>query len=147
MGNNGKKLAGQSRKKKSLVSGVSKSESHFDKYVSFSFKDLNTNQHLKEDFNDWDNEKLLVKLLTKIKEISNQKMSEATKQTITIYGGFPPSHKTEYVVPSCLNEQVQWGTIHIQGKEVIAGYMIENIFSVVFLDKEHKFWISEKKNT
>ena len=147
MATNRNKLSGQSKKRKSLVDGVSKSESHFDKFVSFSFKDLNSNQHLKEDFNDWDSEKLLVKLLTKIKEILNQKMSEATKQTITIYGAFPPSNKTKYQVPSYLNEQIQWGTIHMQGKEVIAGYMIENIFSVVFLDKEHKFWISEKKNT
>lgn len=147
MGSKRNKLSGQSTKKKSLVDGVSKSKSHFDKFVSFSFKDLNTNQHLKEDFNDWNNEKLLVKLLTKIKEISNQKMSEATQQTITIYGSFPPPHKTEYQVPSYLNEQIQWGTIHIQGKEVIAGYMIENIFYIVFLDKKHKFWISEKKHT
>ena len=102
--NNRKKLSGQSKKKRSLVDGVSKSESHFDKFVSFSFKDLNSNQHLKEDFNDWDNEKLLVKLLTKIKEISNQKMSEAIRQTIKIYGDFPPSNKSEYKLPSYLNE-------------------------------------------
>jgi hypothetical protein len=29
----------------------------------------------------------------------------------------------------------------------VAGHIIENVFYLVFLDKEHRFFITEKKNT
>ena len=29
----------------------------------------------------------------------------------------------------------------------VAGHIIENIFYVVFLDKNHRFYVTEKKNT
>lgn len=29
----------------------------------------------------------------------------------------------------------------------VAGYMKENTFYIVFLDKNHQFWITEKKHT
>jgi len=87
-------------------------------------------------------------LLNKIKEITRFNIEEAKKQKIIkIYPNFPPTDKTKYTIPSYLNEQLQWCVAHIQGKEVIAGHLIENTFYVVFLDKEHHFWISTKKNT
>ncbi len=36
---------------------------------------------------------------------------------------------------------------HGQGKECIIGHFEDNIFHIVFLDKNHEFWISKKKNT
>ncbi len=103
---------------------------------------------MKENFETWDSENLLLKLINKIKDVSMQTRDEATQQqVIKIYDSFPPSSKTKYKIPNHLNSELQWCTMHIQGKQVVAGHMIENVFYIVFLDKEHKFWISSKRNT
>lgn len=148
MGKNTKRLKGKSQTDNSPLKGASKSSNRYLRHISFSFKDMDTNQYLKENFENWNSEDLLLKLINKIKDVSKLTRDEATAQNIIkIYGSFPPSDKTEYSVPSYLNEELQWGVLHVQGKEVVAGHMIENIFYIVFLDKEHKFWISTKKNT
>ena len=137
-----------SQKKNSSIQGKSREESVFNKKILFSFKDINFFQAKKENFNTWSENNLLVKLMDKITEVSKLTVNEAKKQqVIKIYGDFPPSSKTKYKKPVYLENGLQWGVMHIQGKEVIAGYLVENIFYIVFLDKDHLFWISEKKNT
>jgi hypothetical protein len=37
--------------------------------------------------------------------------------------------------------------MHIQAKECVGGHIIGNVFYVVFLDWDHKFWPVEKRNT
>jgi hypothetical protein len=44
-------------------------------------------------------------------------------------------------------EDAEWASLHIKGKERIAGHIIGNVFYVVFLDKDHRFWRTEKKHT
>jgi len=147
MAKNKNRLKGQSKKKTSNIEGKSNSMG-FNSPVVFSFKELDSTQHLKETFECWDKENLLPKLLNKIKDLSKMKMSEATQSnTIKNYGYFPPKDKTKYKVPKHLSEELQWASMHIQGKEVVAGHIVENVFYIVFLDREHKFWKSEKKNT
>jgi hypothetical protein len=34
-----------------------------------------------------------------------------------------------------------------KGKECVIGYFEDNIFQIVFLDKDHEFWKTKKKNT
>ena len=50
--------------------------------------------------------------------------------------------------PAHINN-VTWAVIHVtdNSKEVVAGYIEDDVFYVVFLDKEHKFWPCAKKNT
>ena len=44
---------------------------------------------------------------------------------------------------------VQWAVIKgMKGqKGRVAGYVIGNVFYVVFLDQNHRFWVTEKKGT
>lgn len=142
-------LKGQSSKKDSGVKGQSQ-PNRFKEDVAFSFKELDSTQHLKETFECWNSENLLLKLLNKIKDISKMTMDEATrKNAIKPYGYFPPAKVTEYKPPKHIDnaEQKNWAVMHIQGKEVVAGHIVENIFYIVFLDREHKFWKSELKHT
>lgn len=49
--------------------------------------------------------------------------------------------------PMHVPEDAEWARIHVNGKQIIAGYVNRNVFNVVFLDKEHKFYKTEKKHT
>ena len=54
--------------------------------------------------------------------------------------GFPEN--SEFIEPRHVTP-TYWAVIHItqNSKEVVVGYLDENnVFYVIFLDKEHKFW-------
>ena len=63
------------------------------------------------------------------------------------YDDFPPKDKTDFIHPKHVPEDASWARIHVNGTQVIAGFVNRNIFNVVFLDREHRFWITEKKHT
>ena len=112
--------------------------------IVFSLKDFDINQG--QNFEDWEKDNILTNLLTRLRQISSFTAEDAIRQqVIKPYDNFPT--KTEFYHPKHVPEGVRWGTIHIKGKERIAGYIEENVFYVVFLDKDHKFWITEKKHT
>ncbi len=114
------------------------------RFVVFSLKDFDINQG--QSFENWEKENILSNLLTRLREICGYSIEEAlAKQIIKIYDNFPT--ETDFVHPKHVPDGVKWGTIRIKGKERIAGYVEEHVFYVVFLDKDHRFWITEKKNT
>ncbi|MBR5691357.1 MAG: hypothetical protein IKX46_05325 [Verrucomicrobia bacterium] len=60
------------------------------------------------------------------------------------YDSFPPKEKTMFERPKNIPLDAHWARVHILNKAVVVGHYYKNIFYVVFLDKEHKFWLSEK---
>ncbi|EKQ5901122.1 hypothetical protein P5868_003225 [Vibrio parahaemolyticus] len=120
--------------------------------VTFSFKDLDQTQPKAnpQTINLWGELGLLPTLFRRLTEISKLTRDEACKQQqIKLYpGGFPEKDKTEFSVPSYVDENVAWGVIEgLGGKPRVAGYLSGNTFYIVFLDSEHKFWISKKSHT
>ena len=98
----------------------------------------------------WHQQNLLNSLIVRLKDLCQLTKDEAIRQEqITIYGTFPPKDKTQYIHPQHVDENVAWAVIkHVGGqKGRIAGYIAENTFYIVFLDMNHKFWISELKHT
>lgn len=61
------------------------------------------------------------------------------------YGEFPS--KSGFVHPKHVDKDVNWSVLHITAKAVLGGFISGNTFFVVFLDKEHQFWICKKKHT
>jgi len=114
------------------------------RFVVFSLKDFDINQGQK--FEEWEEEKILSNLLTRLREISAYSIEDALgKQIIKVYDNFPVN--SDFSHPKHVPEGVKWSTIGIKGKERIVGYFEDNVFYVVFLDKDHRFWITEKKHT
>jgi hypothetical protein len=114
------------------------------RFVVLSFKDFDINQGQK--FEEWEEEQILSNMLTRLREVCAYSIEEALgKQIIKLYNSFPEN--SDFSHPKHIPEGVKWATIRIKGKERVAGYVEDNIFFVVFLDKDHQFWISEKKNT
>jgi hypothetical protein len=113
------------------------------KEMLFSFKDFDPTQG--QTFSQWGDAKLLRVLLDKIKEYSRKTIPEAEQASFTIYGVFPSGScftHPKHIIPDAI-----WASMHIQGKECIAGHIIDNVFYVVFLDKDHHFWPTKKKHT
>jgi hypothetical protein len=135
-------------KVKSKLSGAISEKSqpplkHVKKELLFSFRDFDNTQG--QTFAQWGDAKLLRILLDKLREYSRKTVPEASQASFKIYGEFPPH--SHFTVPKHIIPDAIWASMHIQGKECIAGHIIDNIFYVVFLDKEHHFWITEKKHT
>jgi len=115
-------------------------------FIVFSFRDFDRNQG--QSFKEWETDELLAKACEKLAGISNKTLAQAQQEKIvTIYSkvDFPPN--TEFTYPRHVPDGVKWASMHIQGKECIIGYFEDNVFQIVFLDKEHEFWKTEKKNT
>ena len=108
----------------------------------FSFKDWDQNQCPPgQTWAEWEKEGLLVPMLDKLVQLSQKDRVEASQQQcIKVYGAFPAS--SEFKVPRFIEGEVEWAVIEDVGgqKHRIAGYMLDNVFYIVFLDKDHKFW-------
>jgi len=117
-----------------------------DPLIALSFKDFDRNQG--QSFKEWEEGNLLSLAMTKLQEICQLTLNEAkSKQIIKQYTkvGFPP--ESNFYHPKHVPADVIWCSLHIQGKECVIGYFEDFIFQVVFLDKDHEFWITKKKNT
>lgn len=112
--------------------------------IVLSFKDFDRNQG--QSFKEWEIEELLALAVSKLQEVCHLTVGQATAQQIIkpyTKVGFPPN--SNFTHPRHILPDVIWCSMHIQGKECVIGYFEDNIFNVVFLDKEHQFWITKKK--
>ena len=113
----------------------------------FSFKDFDDSQLPQgQTYEDWQEKGCLAALLDKLGHISRMNIIEAQQQgIITIYKSFPK--QSEFKHPNHIAPDVNWAVIKkIKGqKGRVAGHIIDNVFYIVFLDLEHKFWKMEKK--
>ena len=108
----------------------------------FSFKDFDKNQCPPgQSFTDWQKNGLLDDLMEKMVDLSQKDRIEACQQKcLKIYGEFPDN--TDFKIPRYIEGDVEWGVIEDVGGQLhrVAGYMIDNVFYIVFLDKGHKFY-------
>lgn len=114
--------------------------------IVLSFKNLDNNQG--QSFENWEEGKLLALAMMKLRSLNEYTLSQAlSKEILKIYTkvDFPPNSTFKH--PRHVADDVEWCSFHVQGKPCIIGYFEDNIFHIVFLDKEHEFWITEKKRT
>ena len=115
----------------------------------FSFKDFQHNDQIPpgQTYAEWQEIKRLSYMLEKFGHICNVNRIEAIqKKFIKVYGNFPSNSKFRNPFP---DSELEWAVVMSIGgqKSRVAGYIIDHIFYVVFLDAEHKFYPSELKNT
>ncbi|QTA85781.1 hypothetical protein [Desulfonema magnum] len=118
--------------------------------ITFSFKDVISN-HPKgnmQSFESWQKDKILSKLLEKLRYLSELTIQEAKQQGfITEYNKFPDN--TDFKCPKQFKDGARWSVIKkITGQKTrIVRHIVDNIFYIVFLDKDHQFWKTKKKHT
>lgn len=143
MGKHNKFNARKSASYKRELKKVDTREGKKEPLIVLSFKDFDRNQG--QSFKDWEQEKLLSLAVEKLREVCQFTVRQATaQQIIKAYtkNVFPPNSTFSH--PKHVPPDVTWCSMHIQGKECVIGYFEDNIFQVVFLDKNHHFWITEK---
>lgn len=117
--------------------------------IVFSLKDFDIKQIPPgQTYVQWEKDGILSAMLKKFEHVCGLDIVEAQKQrALKIYGSFPP--KTDFKPPAHIEEGVNWAVVtSINGqKGRVAGHVIENVFYIVFLDLDHRFYISDKKNT
>ena len=130
----------------SLIKVKSKNQLSTEAFFLISFRHLDKNQG--DNLRSWEKYNILAHSIEVLAGYCNNTLtSQANNKKFTIYGDFPPSDKTDFTFPKHIPEDADWARIHITGKQCLVGHIVQNIFYVVFLDKEHKFWKSNKKNT
>ena len=112
----------------------------------FSLEHYDHNQGQR--FVEWEKEGLLAKAMETLEGYCKGKLiSQVDGNKFTLYPSFPPKDKTNFKFPNHIPEDAHWGRIHINGKSILVGHVVRNKFYIVFLDKNHEFWISTKKHT
>jgi hypothetical protein len=115
--------------------------------ISFCFSKIDKTQG--QTIEEWEQLGLLSTFIVKTQQISNMQYQQAlAQQLIKQYTkvGFPEN--SEFIEPRHVTP-TYWAVIHItqNSKEVVVGYLDENnVFYVIFLDKEHKFWPTDIQN-
>ena len=114
-----------------------------------------------QSFENWQKEEILADLMNKIKEFSKKSLQESkNEKRLKLYGDFPTTAIGDFILPKDLPENgLKWGSFRITGEKRLIGFVVsdliegldcsnlKNTFFVVFLDKNHKFYKSNKKHT
>ena len=117
-----------------------------DNFFTISFRHLDSEQG--DDFHRWEQKNILARSMNVLANLcSDTVLTQKDGKKFTIYGDFPPKKKTDFVFPRHVPEDANWARIHVTGLQCIIGHIVDNVFYVVFLDGEHKFWKSKLKNT
>ncbi len=111
----------------------------------FSFEFFDTNQIPPgQTFLEWEEEGFLSAFLEKLRHLSALNRTTAqqgNRSPLEIYGEFPSN--SDFRLPRfTIPENAEWGTIRYVGHQIrrVAGFIVGNVFYVVFLDKNHKFY-------
>ncbi|MCF8374356.1 MAG: hypothetical protein K9H64_22225 [Bacteroidales bacterium] len=118
--------------------------------ITFSFsKHIKDDKGIGQSIEEWERLGLLKPLILRMKNLGQH-----TTLAVRQYNWIKEYHKVDFPPHSEFAEPkhvtgVTWAVMHItdNSKEVVVGYIEEDVFYIIFLDKDHKFWPSELKNT
>ena len=129
--------------------------------LSFSFKYFDGNQEAGQDFKDW-SDKQKQELLEKLRDYSresktywlNQRAGVGGLKVLEIYGEFP--RNTDFDYPRHVPNDVRWARFRMESAMRLVGFFVSeedskskelstDVFYVVFLDKDHRFYKMEKQ--
>ena len=117
-----------------------------DPLIVLSFKNFDINQG--QSFTDWQTDELLALAIDKLRALCEYTIAQATNNgLLKIYTKVPFPPESAFVHPKHIPQDIDWSSMHIGNKPCVIGYFEDNIFHIVFLDKDHEFWITKKKNT
>lgn len=144
-------------RKDSFLQGKKQLDSFYteqSKWIRFNFKFYSFGEKQGESFEEWQREEILADLNNKLKDYCSKSKVELINDSILeLYNKYPSD--SEFDLPKALEGiDVQWARMSITGRRRLIGFFSKNdmdvdnnIFYIVFLDKEHRFAPSKKKHT
>lgn len=115
--------------------------------LSFSLTKLIPTQG--QTIEEWNSLGFLGLLITRMKYVGQFSVTEAYHDgCLTQYTKFRFPPNSNFAEPKHISIST-WTTMHItaKSKEIVAGFIENDIFYIVFFDKDHDFWPSKLKNT
>jgi hypothetical protein len=110
-----------------------------------SLEHFDSSQRYGSSFKDWQKKYLLAQTLNTLSGYCRSPLlDQVDGDKFTIYGDFPKKNLTKFFHPDHVSMDANWARIHITGKIVIIGHVIENMFYLVFLDTTHSFWLTKR---
>ncbi|PZP12289.1 MAG: hypothetical protein DI602_09795 [Aliarcobacter butzleri] len=148
-------------KENELTSSLYNTNDFLTTRCKFNFHYFDNTQQASQDFRDWDHTNL-VKLLNNLKLFSESTLKKwEDEKRLVIYTNFPVKEITDFQKPKHIPIEARWGRFRLGSKIRVIGFVIPedlhnkeneftqfrwdmNTFYIVFLDKDHKFWKTEK---
>lgn len=129
----------------SLVSGKGELPPNLrpDDHLLISLKHFDRTQG--QSFYEWQSLGLLAEALMRVLDHSGEPVVRRFGDKFKQYGPRPAHSK--FTHPRHVPPDAVWASMHVKGEECMIGHMIGSVFYLVFLDKEHDFWPSQKRNT
>jgi len=119
------------------------------KLLAFNFKQMDYSQG--QSATDWAKEDLLGPLIERLRGLSSMTLEEAKNSGSNVfnyYDTFPPADRTDFSYPHHISRDAAWCGFHVSGRVCVIGHLVDDhVVYLVFLDKDHRFWIVDKKNT
>jgi hypothetical protein len=143
MGNKRRRFAGQSERRNILAGQAGEVPEKGPAEFCVSLKHFDSSQG--QNFEQWEGSGLLSKLVERWRAHSSKPMLQCLDKKFHMYGQFPAN--SEFRHPKYVPPDAVWASMHIQNKQCVGGHIIGNVFYLVFLDWDHKFWPVEKKHT
>lgn len=116
-----------------------------DGFMLFSLRHFEDAQPYASSFEAWEESGHLSKMMGCVQHYSSQTIAQAQSahgNKFCIYGDFPDN--SDFVIPRSAPEDAKWARFHVGGPLVVAGYVVRNVFYIVFLDSKHKFYKSTR---
>ena len=121
--------------------------------IKFNFSYYRYGEEQGESFEQWQIDCILADLNNKLKFCSEKtKVELINDNTLEIFSNYPTDSKFEYP-KDIIGKNMSWARIRLTGKRRLIGFfrtncdIEQNVFFVVFLDKDHQFAPSKKKHT
>ena len=133
--------------------------SGFKNNLSFSLQYFDASQPAGQNFNAWSHPQL-VKLMDKLKFYSantvdywkNQRVGAGGLAILEVYKDFP--RRSDFIHPKFVPVDVEWARFRLEQSVRLCGFFLpenkvdqhglrKNVFYIVFLDLNHRFYISE----
>ena len=127
-----------------LEKSTSKLQDQKNDCFLISFKHLDKKQGAS--LYEWEQEGKLAHTIDVLSGYCQNTLESQFSDKFVIYGAYPSSDKAGYKCPTYISEDANWGRIHITGKQIVAGHIVDNVFYVVFLDSEHQFYKTDLQN-
>ncbi|EMC1042087.1 TPA: hypothetical protein SMF68_000328 [Serratia marcescens] len=135
------------------------------KRCKFNFSFFDANQEVGQDFSDWTHDEIL-KLIDKMKHYTSETLeywrnSRCGAGGLTIYENYKSfPARSDFIHPKHIPHDVEWARFRLENMVRLIGFVIpsnlhqkvdektghcydSNTFYVVFLDRAHRFYLSE----
>lgn len=123
-------------------------------FIRFNFNYYRFENDGCDSFEQWQKDEILADLNNKLKNFSGKsKIELINDKTLEIYTCYPEGSEFEHP-KDIQDEYVDWARLRLTGRRRLIGFfrkakleLDNNVFYIVFLDKNHRFAPSNKRNT